>query len=107
MRFRHFGVELDRLSEQLAGAEGVFAPDLMEMPHALPHQVPSVEVFRSADRSVSLDLEQLRLDCARKALCDLVLNGEDIDEVPVIPFGPDMRSGSCVDQLCSDTDTVR
>src|SRR6266550_4567833 len=107
MRFRQLRIELDRLSEQLSGAEGVFAPDLMEMPHTLSHQVPRVEIFRSADCRASLDLEQFRLDCACNALCDLVLNGEDIGEVSVIPLGPDVRSGGCVNQLRRDTDSVR
>src|SRR5258708_33532706 len=96
MCFGQLRVELDRLSEQLSGAESVFAPDLMEMPHTLSHSVPRVEIFRSANCRASLDLEQFRLDCACNALRNLVLNGEDIGEVSVIPLGPDVRSGSCV-----------
>src|ERR1700732_2210795 len=107
MCFRQLRVEPDCLSEQLARAEGVFAPDLMEMPHTLSHGIPRVEIFRSADCRPRLDLEQFRLDCACNALGDLVLNGEDIGEVPVIPLGPDVRSGSCVNQLRRDANPVR
>jgi hypothetical protein len=47
------------------------------------------------------------LDCACNALRDLVLNGEDIGEVSVIPLRPDVRSGGCVNQLRRDADPVR
>ena len=107
MCFRQLGVQLDRLSEQLSGAEGVFAPDLMEMPHTLSHGVPRAEIFRSGDCHASLDLEQFRLDCSRNALGNLVLNGEDVGEVSVIALGPDVRSGSCINQLCRDANPVR
>src|SRR5260370_13780763 len=93
MGFRQLRVELERLSEQLSGAEVGFAPDLMEMPHTLSHQVPRVEIFRSADCRASLDLEQFRLDCACNALRDLVLDAEDIGEGSFIRLGPDVRSG--------------
>src|SRR5882724_223914 len=107
MRFRQLRVELDRLSEQLSGAQGVFAPDLMEMPHTLSHRVPRVEIFRSADGRAPLDLEQFRLDRACNALRYVVLNGEDIGEVSVIPLCPDVRSGRCVNQERRDAYSVR
>jgi hypothetical protein len=78
----------------------------MEMPHTLSHNVPRVESFHSVDCRAALDLEQFRLDCACNALRSLVLNGEDIGEVSVTPLGPDVRSGSCVNQLRRDADSI-
>src|SRR5262249_40009719 len=102
----HLRVELNRFSKQLSGLEGVFAPNLMEMPHTLPHQVPGVEIFRSANCRASLDVEQFRFNGACNALGDLVLDKEDAGEVSVIPLSPNVRSGRCIDQLRRDADAV-
>jgi len=71
----------------------------MEIPHALPDQIPGAEVVGSADRGAAFALQQLRLDCACDLLRDFVLNREYIGKIAIIAFGPKMNAGAGVDKL--------
>src|SRR5262245_8266492 len=42
--------------------------------------------------------------CPGDSLRNLVLNGEKVFDVPVIPFGPNMIAGRCLNELCGDPD---
>src|SRR5713101_1202338 len=81
--------------------------DLMEIPHALPHQVPGAHVRRaSRRRALPLDLEEFRLDRPGDALGYFVLNREDVRGFPVVMVGPNVVAGQGVDELSRDAHAV-
>src|SRR5689334_2340235 len=44
-------------------------------------------------------MTHIRFDGADNLLGDFVLQGEDVVQLPVVPFDPDVRTTFCVDQL--------
>jgi len=53
-----------------------------------------------------LGTAQLRHQLADDIASDLVLNGKDIREIPIEPFGPDMDVVGRIDKLCRHPDAV-
>jgi len=65
--------------------------------------VPGVQILRRfALRALTLDRTEFRLDSRCDGAGDLVLHREDVREVPVVAFGPDLISGRAIDQLGRD-----
>lgn len=44
----------------------------------------------------------MRLNLTRDTVSDVILHGEDVANLAVIAFGPEMTAGYCVDELCAD-----
>ena len=47
---------------------------------------------------------EVRLDRGDDVPCDFVLDGENVAQLSVVPLGPDVFAGRCVDQLPCNTD---
>jgi hypothetical protein len=100
-------VALDRQAHLLRGLVVVVGAELVEQPHAARVVVPNVHAFAApARRAVAFDLQQLGFDRADHALGDLVLYSEDIGEVAVVAFAPDMRAVRRLDELGCDAHPV-
>ena len=64
------------------------------------HKVISIQVVGTpALHPVDFGTPQARCDCADSRYGDLVLEREDIVGAAVIPLGPDMGAGRCIDHL--------
>ena len=67
------------------------------------HELPGAEVVRGTrKRANALRGQQVGLDGCGDAAGDFVLHGEDVAELPVVPFGPVMAAGHRVDELRAD-----
>jgi hypothetical protein len=78
-----------------------------EMPPAPLVSRPGIKVFwRLAHRSLTLGTRNRRSDGHRDRLADLVLDREDVGQIAVVTFGPDMITGLGLDQLRGHPDTV-
>jgi len=80
------------------------APIVRQRAH---QQVPRVEARgRLAMAAEILRRMDLRLDCRGDRVGDLVLHGEDVDELAVVAFGPEMAAGGGVVELRGDAHAV-
>src|SRR6267142_6417466 len=61
---------------------------------------------RFQQRSFNLGFRNVCDQQWRNRAYDLVLNREYIVELSVVPFGPAMRAGLCIDQLCSNAHAI-
>src|SRR5215472_4092055 len=77
------------------------------MPQAALIGRPSIEVPRWLSYGPSeLGIEDGRGDRDRHSLRDIVLHREDVGEIAVIAFSPDVLPGLRLDELPSDTDAI-
>ena len=79
----------------------------MELGNSAQVEIIGVKAIgRLADRTLSLELAELGLDCAGDAARHLVLQFEDVVESAVEAVGPDVGAGGGVDQLAGDAHSV-
>ena len=67
------------------------------------HKVPGIEIVdRSRFGAHALGGEEFRLDCRRDAGRDLVLQRENIGQLAVVSFRPDVVAGHRIQELAGD-----
>src|SRR5579864_5199866 len=107
MARREIRVERDRLAEEILGNLVVLAAIFVEMPHAALVGLPGIEtVGPLAQDTLLFGGKKGRLDDTSDRSGDLVLHREDIEEVAIVPFGPNMCAGDRVDQLRGHSDPI-
>lgn len=81
--------------------------ELAEMPQPALVGGPGIETFGwLAHGPVQFRVGDRWSDRDRHRLCDLVLHRENIGEVTVVPFGPEVIAGPRLDELRGNTDAV-
>ena len=95
---------LDCLQEQLAGAVVRVGPDLVELPHAPPDEIPGGQAPGALGPALPLLPEEFGLDGSRDLLCYLILEHQDIADVAVIALSPDGAAGLRLGELGRDAD---
>src|SRR6516225_5676555 len=99
-RGRKVWVEPNRLSKKIQREPVFFGGISVEVPKAALAGLPCVQALRRlAQHPLLLGLGQRRLDGCGDTRGNLVLHGENIVEVTVIPVSPDMSAGARIDQL--------
>src|SRR5437667_8599628 len=77
------------------------------MPQPALVGAPGVEAAGwSANRTLPLGIGDRRGDCGGDCLGNLILDREDIGEIAVVPFGPNVVAALCLDQLACNPDAV-
>src|SRR6266481_5634047 len=72
--------------------------EFIEVPKSPLVGLPGIEPFgRFAQNPLLLDIGECWLDDTGHARRNLVLHGEDIADVAVVAFGPDMSAGGRID----------
>ena len=98
-----FGVERERLEQQMLGALmllGGHAPHVRERLH---HEVPGVDALRRlAPHARRFGEQDLRADRADHPVGDLVLQLEDVRQLAIVAVGPQVIAGRRVDELSGD-----
>src|SRR5262249_1282107 len=71
-----------------------------DMRHRLHDETPGIEAFRrSTSITLVLGSVEVRFQGGDNAFGDLVLHGEEFEELSVIPRGPHLQTGGCIAQL--------
>src|SRR5262245_30641222 len=79
------------------------ARHLVEMPHALPHEVPSSHISGVArDGEARFVLDKLGFDSPNNAFGNLVLDRENVRKREIVALGPQVRTILRVDQSRRD-----
>src|SRR5262249_15490013 len=100
-------VERERTFEQPSRLGIAVLRALCDQCHAAMEQLPSAEVFRRCRfGSLIFGAAQFRLDLTGDFPSDLVLDGEDIVELAVEPFRPDVIAGTAVHELGRNPDAA-
>ena len=93
-------IELDRSSQPDLGLSVVVERMLVELPDTPHAAVERVEVGDTLARGATpLNQQHLGFNRADHALCDLVLQSEDVRQVAVEPLRPEVLATLSVDQL--------
>ena len=73
------------------------------MPETALEALPGIHAFgRPAPGALALDAAELGFERGDDRRHDLVLHGEDVLEIAVVAFGPEMVAGCGLDQLRGD-----
>src|SRR5215471_7503898 len=100
-------VDINGLLKEPLRENVVLRSEFVEMPQAALIGRPSIEVPRWLSYGPSeLGIEDGRGDRDRHSLRDIVLHREDVGEIAVIAFSPDVLAGLRLDELPSDTDAI-
>src|SRR6185437_5477305 len=101
------GLELERLLEQRNGLFRIFGRVAVGEGRGPQHKVVGIETFGPlALGSLDLRFPEARLDGADDAHRDLVLQGEDVVEGPIIALRPDMASRLRLQQLAGNANAI-
>jgi hypothetical protein len=100
MSWREIGVELDGASEERLRLGVLLRREAVQVPQAALVVLPRVQVLgRLAVSAFALDAAEGWLDGGDDCVCYLVLDGEDILEIAVVAFGPEVIAGGRFDEL--------
>ena len=72
----------------------------MKMPGALPDQIPDCQLAgQSRNGPPAFGLQEFGLNCPGDTLGDLILDCEDLGQLAIEPFGPDVSARAGINEL--------